>query len=240
MTIGIYALFWELEDLVYVGQSGNIERRYKEHLLDLKKNKHSNYKVQLAFNTYGKPVCNVLEECSEESLNEREVFWTSEFNSCHSGLNTNEGGNAGGRGLYHSQSKFTRAQLLLVLRLLSSNHYIPKHKIAELTSVSEGMIEAIFEQRSHIWLKEEFSFRYSLMLLRKPDRVKYLLQGSKTLESQYKIIGKTVPIMISPLGEEILVSSIREFCRKNNLANSSISNIINHKQQTHRGWKLKE
>lgn len=55
MTIGIYALYWEEQDLVYVGQSQDIARRFTEHKRKLKNTSHTNYKVQAAYNLYGIP-----------------------------------------------------------------------------------------------------------------------------------------------------------------------------------------
>lgn len=60
MTIGIYSLYWEEQDLIYIGQSQNIERRFTEHLYKLKNNTHTNYKVQKAYITYGLPSTNIL------------------------------------------------------------------------------------------------------------------------------------------------------------------------------------
>ena len=54
MTIGVYGIINKVNNLPYVGESNNIERRWDEHVDDLNNNSHCNYKLQTAWNTYGK------------------------------------------------------------------------------------------------------------------------------------------------------------------------------------------
>ena len=42
MTMGIYALYWQEQDLIYIGQSKEIERRFKDHLRELEACIHCN------------------------------------------------------------------------------------------------------------------------------------------------------------------------------------------------------
>lgn len=81
MTVGIYALYWEEQDLVYIGQSSRLEARHKEHLVDLSQKIHSNYKVQESYNSYGEPKHIIIEYCKIEELDALEIYWTNEFNS---------------------------------------------------------------------------------------------------------------------------------------------------------------
>ena len=117
MTTGIYSLYWEKQDLVYIGLSQNIERRFKDHLNTLKNNKHTNYKVQNTFNNYGEPKLIIIEECIIEELNDKEIFWTKEFNSINNGLNIIEAGQAG-FGTNSSNSKYSKEQIIEALDLL--------------------------------------------------------------------------------------------------------------------------
>jgi len=64
MTIGIYGIINETNNLIYIGESNNIERRWEEHIDDLNNNSHCNYKLQTAWNTYGKD--NIRFELLEE------------------------------------------------------------------------------------------------------------------------------------------------------------------------------
>ena len=92
MTIGIYALYWEEPDLVYIGQSKDIEARFYEHERLLKVGKHPNYKVNRAYNNYGLPEFFIIEKCGLNELNNLEIKWMAECSSLENGLNiTREG-----------------------------------------------------------------------------------------------------------------------------------------------------
>ena len=54
MTKGIYGIINKVNNLIYIGESNNIERRWDEHIDELNENSHCNYKLQTAWNTYGK------------------------------------------------------------------------------------------------------------------------------------------------------------------------------------------
>lgn len=50
---GIYTITNKINGKVYVGQSRDIVRRWREHKNDLNDNKHCNYKLQTDWNIYG-------------------------------------------------------------------------------------------------------------------------------------------------------------------------------------------
>ena len=50
---GIYKITNKINGKIYIGESLNIERRWKEHLLDLSFKTHKNYKLQNDYNKYG-------------------------------------------------------------------------------------------------------------------------------------------------------------------------------------------
>ena len=51
--IGIYNIKNKINNKIYVGESFNIERRWREHIEDLNNNKHHSYKLQTDWNKYG-------------------------------------------------------------------------------------------------------------------------------------------------------------------------------------------
>lgn len=95
MTTGIYGLF-ETKDneCLYVGLSSNIEKRYKQHLKLLRgkrhpredfvewwiSNKENNDFLELR----------ILEKCSKERLNEKEIYWFSKLKPKFYGKEPNE------------------------------------------------------------------------------------------------------------------------------------------------------
>ena len=96
MSIGIYKIP-SPSNRVYIGQSINLERRFK-HYKNLKEIKGQK-KVYHSIKKYGyiNHTFEVLEECSENELNEREVYWINFYNCVEEGLNISGGGGSFGK-----------------------------------------------------------------------------------------------------------------------------------------------
>ena len=162
MIIGIYALYWEGQDLIYIGQSQNIEARYKEHLTKLINSKHTNYKVQDAFNRYGSPKLTIVERCPLEDLNTLEIYWTEEFDSIDNGLNIVEAGNVGW-GVNSNASKYTKWQVLKVFSLLYKQK-LSNNEISSKCKVPSYLVSDILNGKSHLWLKVEYPQEYQKLI----------------------------------------------------------------------------
>lgn len=76
--IGIYKIENLVNHKIYIGQSVHIERRWKEHCFPSK-----NTVISKAIKKYGKEnfLFQILEECSQEELDEKEQFYIHKFNS---------------------------------------------------------------------------------------------------------------------------------------------------------------
>lgn len=72
--IGIYKITNKINGKTYVGQSIDIKRRFNEHRYI---SSESNESLKLAYKKYGREnfEFEVIEECSEEMLNEREIYY---------------------------------------------------------------------------------------------------------------------------------------------------------------------
>lgn len=53
MSMGIYSIKNLINNQLYIGSALNIEKRFREHKLALKKNIHGNTKLQRSWNKYG-------------------------------------------------------------------------------------------------------------------------------------------------------------------------------------------
>jgi group I intron endonuclease len=97
--IGIYKILNKLNNKCYIGKSEkDIEKRWKSHLTLLNNNKHYNPHLQYAFNkNYEVFEFSIVEICSVEDCNEREIYWIKEYNSCNHkyGYNLTYGGEGG-------------------------------------------------------------------------------------------------------------------------------------------------
>lgn len=83
--IGIYKIT-SPTNKIYVGQSIDIEKRFKQYKrLDCKKQP----KLYNSFTKHGveNHIFEILEECSLDKLNSKEVFWKQKYNTIFEGLN---------------------------------------------------------------------------------------------------------------------------------------------------------
>jgi hypothetical protein len=236
MTIGIYALYWVKQDLVYIGQSKlDIKIRFRQHISLLTKNKHTNYKVQEAYNLYGKPEQILLEACNKEQCDDTEIFWTKEFNSLHGnkGLNIIEAGIPSGWGPTSNSAKYSKLQILKVFRLLYLNTFIPNKDIATIVGVHYQCVTGVLNSKIHCWLKDKYPNSYNKMKA---------LQASKAKLSRYQTNQKVHlmnPVIILSDNIEYEVTNLSNFSREHNLDVSSLCKLLKGKLKTTKGWTLK-
>lgn len=108
--IGIYKITKKENGKSYIGQSNDIERRFKEH-----KTK-TDIPVELAIKKYGASAFDfeVLEECSLSLLDEREVYWIAYYNTYLGfGYNCNLGG-GNNRGENNGRTKLTNNEVAYI------------------------------------------------------------------------------------------------------------------------------
>lgn len=81
--IGIYKITNTENGKVYVGQSVDIAKRFKEHKKLLRKNAHINYRLQDDWNVYGEDAFSfdVVEKCRSAHLNEIEKHLIEEYDA---------------------------------------------------------------------------------------------------------------------------------------------------------------
>jgi group I intron endonuclease len=96
---GIYCIRNLLNGKVYIGQAARLERRIYEHQYYLKLGKDKSVALQRAITKYGLEnfEFSVLEYCSTDELNDREIFYIQEYDSTNRkcGYNISSGGGSG-------------------------------------------------------------------------------------------------------------------------------------------------
>lgn len=118
--VGIYLIENKINGKGYVGLSVNIQRRWWDHR---SKSMTSNKKEDLdkplykAMRKYGLEnfKLTILEECPEEKLKEREIFWIEKLDTYRKGYNATLGGDTPSgeplKGEKHGMSKLTEEQV---------------------------------------------------------------------------------------------------------------------------------
>lgn len=89
MKTGIYKIKNITNNKIYIGSAINIEIRWKEHINDLKGNKHHSIKLQRAYNKYGKDnfVFEIVELCAVDMLLIKEQEYINTYKSYIDGYN---------------------------------------------------------------------------------------------------------------------------------------------------------
>ena len=77
MTCGIYKIYCKENNRTYIGSSNNIERRFKEHISNLKNNRHINNYLQNSWNKYGEDSFSftIITVCYEQERFKLEQFY---------------------------------------------------------------------------------------------------------------------------------------------------------------------
>ena len=83
IMIGIYKIENKVNGKIYVGQSIDINARWKNHITLLNKGNHHNDYLQKSWNKYGENnfEFSIIEECDLSDLNCREIYWIDYYNS---------------------------------------------------------------------------------------------------------------------------------------------------------------
>lgn len=131
---GIYKIVNKVNGKIYVGQTSNIKKRCKAHLVKLKNEKHCNSYLQNAWNKYGEKnvIFESIEICNVDDLNNREIFWIKKMDSFENGYNLTLGGE-GNRGYVvptESREKMSKAKKGKQYRLGCTNTEESKSKLS--------------------------------------------------------------------------------------------------------------
>lgn len=126
--IGIYKITNKINNKMYVGQSNDIKRRFKEHQTC---GHRSRIPLDIAIEKYGKDnfLFEILEECQIEELNEKETYWITKLETHKNGYNCNTGGEQYSIGEENGRAKLTEEDVKEI-RISYQNH-LPQKEVYE-------------------------------------------------------------------------------------------------------------
>ena len=105
---GIYKIVNLINNKMYIGQSSDIYKRWKEHKKNLRRNLHVNKCLQAAVNKYGLENFrfDIIETCDSAMLNSKEIELIEKYNTfAPQGYNLTRGGE-GNRGWHPNREYF--------------------------------------------------------------------------------------------------------------------------------------
>ena len=231
MSTGIYAIYWQQQDLIYIGQSVRIEERYKEHLYSLKLGTHRNYKVQEAYNVFGLPEHIILEYCTVDLLDTLEILWQKEFNSLKS-LDICEAGNTRRRG-----SKYSIKELEELLEV-SLDSSLSIKILQEKTGIPSSTIQAILVGRLNLGLDTSMPLLLDRAIESHAIRTSSRASRGGAGRTICSKLGGPVILKNNITGEVVSISNLKEFSTKYNLDSSHLSKLLKNKAKSVKGWSI--
>lgn len=145
----IYKIWNEENDKVYIGQTSvGIKARWSQHLKNYLTNNNVLYR---AMRKYGAGIFHIelIEECENDELNKREIYWISYYDSYKNGYNSTPGGTA-----LPSGKMFQRLDNKIIYDLWDSGYSISE--IQKETGYSDTGI------REHLLDYKNFSIEESI------------------------------------------------------------------------------
>ena len=170
--IGIYLITNKVNNKKYIGQSVDIERRYKEHLRagqpDIYAHKNErdiNTPIHRAMQKYN--IINfsltILELCSKEELDVKERYWIKKYrtNEKKFGYNITDGGqnNISLKGENHSQAKLTQKDVDEIKKLLKETDKSLNEILSIFPFVSKSTLSMINQGKTWKDEKEKYPLR---------------------------------------------------------------------------------
>lgn len=126
---------------IYIGQTKDFKKRCREHKNAAYNPAHGDYNLPIhsAIRKYGLEnfSIDIIDECSNEWLNEKEKYWINYYNSYKKGYNATEGGQEGGY----------NGKIVLVYDL--DGNYITQYKNAKVCAEQIGVSYSTIQQVLH-------------------------------------------------------------------------------------------
>lgn len=102
---GIYKITNKTNGKIYVGQSIDIYKRWRQHLKQVRKGSTSKFYNALRKYKEDNFEFEIIERCDQSIINDREIYWISQLNSFEEGYNLTLGGEGSKGKVYSTEEK---------------------------------------------------------------------------------------------------------------------------------------
>ncbi len=240
--IGIYKITNKINGKCYIGQSVDIERRLNEH-----KNCKVDKPIYRAFKKYGIDnfTFEILEECSQEELNEKEIYYINFYNSTTdgNGYNLEHGGEFKDIVLCEEAKKKQSKSFKETISKMPKEDFEKWHKKIGAKhkgkTVSQEQREKISKTLKEYFKNEEYRKKLSEKHKGKVLSLSTRLKLSMAKQEQMKEYAKKV--LQYDLNGNLIAEydSLQEASKKTGFCISGIGNCCNGKAHTCNGFKWK-
>lgn len=240
--IGIYKITNTVNNKIYIGQSVNIKRRWRQHI---NRAGQDNTPLHNAIHKYGtdKFLFEVIEECTIDLLDSLEQKWIQHYNSAIPyGYNVSLGGQRSKGAVY---AHFDSLEIDDIIHLLQHNFEITINEIAAMYGVSFQTISDINIGRSYINEQLNYPLRERYAAQRKDYRCELcgapVYRGSARCAKCAQIASRKVerPDKLS-LAKEIVEYGFEATGRKYGVSGNAIKKWCKEYEMPHLKKELKE
>lgn len=204
---GVYKITNKINKKSYIGQSKHIKLRWRQHIRGLE-----NSVISVAIKKYGEENFNfeILEQCSIDELNDREIYYIDKFKTYGKGYNMTTGGD----GVKGVGKVLTPDNIPEIISDLRSG--IPASEISDKFKVNVEMINRINNGNAWVIEGETYPIRehYSVRVRQGIDKDKLLeivaTLGFKGAGYVYNMTGNGIKARCEMLGLPTRIKEIKE------------------------------
>lgn len=189
MTVYIYKILCVENNRVYIGQTKNPNRRWRQHKSDLKLNKHRNKNLQYDYNVYGLNdfKFSIIETCCAENVLDVETYYINYYGGKNSSNVYNELDIHGESDLMinHISKSMTGNKLSSETKLKISKAItgrIPYNK--DTSKYSNNIINALREDYNNGNTLKQLSVKYDICM----GTISNLIRFGTTSSSKLKLL----------------------------------------------------
>lgn len=233
LNCGIYKISNLINGKCYIGSSKDLKMRKRVHFALLRDKKHSNPHLQRAYDKYGVENFSfeILEIGEIDDLKVLEKEWLIYFDSYKNGYNRTMDTIAPTRGRVIPIEE--RAKQWKYVKMIGPNGNIAEapslKEFSEIRGLDIANVSAVMLGKVH----QTHGYR-------KFDENIVGIPFNKSDHKKAMVKLSSCPIsfkLICPKGVVYEGKNIKEFCRKMDIDNSAIHQVLGDKQNNHRGWR---
>lgn len=214
----IYQIYSKSTGYTYIGQSKEVEKRWRAHRTDLVGNKHHNIHLQRIASKYGIEdlLFELINMCdTQQEANEQEQIWIDTFR--HSNISINLSGDTN----VHALSQETKDKI----RKAHLGRRKTEDQRKKMSTVFKGRIFSEEHKRNLSKAHPRLPTRSGI-----PHSKEYKIKSSRSH-------GFNPAYVIDPGGKIHLVENLRDFCKEHNLLSQNLGLVIRGLRNHHRGWR---